>query len=130
MKEILVKEFRKWIRNVWREIKKNPSQTIPIILISPLLIHAFAEALVDFSIFTAIGYYVACIYGFSKILEDPYRIIKWGAGYAIGAAVTPLVFTSFWPQIQEGTYVSIFSAIIIAYVLFMIWWRARELKNS
>ena len=130
IKRLLIKELNKWVSKVWKEIKKDPIQKLAIIFISPFLIHAFAESLVDFSLFTAIGYYVACIYGFSKILDDPYRIIKWGTGYAIGASVTPLIFSSLWPQVKEGTSVSIFSAVIIAYVLFMIWWRARELKNS
>ena len=130
IKGILIREFQKWISNVWKEIKKNPKQTIPIIFISPFLIHAFAEALVDFSIFTAIGYCIACVYGFSKILDDPYRIIRWGGGYAIGAAITPLIFSSILPQLKEGTTVSIFSAIIILYVFIMMWLKVRELKKS
>ena len=130
IKEILIREFQKWIKKVLKKIKKNPKQTIPVIFVSPFLIHAFAEVLVDFSLFTAIGYYVACIYGYYKILDDPYRVIKWGVGYAICASVTPLIFSSIWPQIKEGTYVSVFSALVIVYVLFMVWWRARELKNT
>jgi hypothetical protein len=101
-----------------------------LIFISPILIHAMANALLGFGWFTALGYYVACIYGFSKILDDPYRIIKWGGGYAIGASVTPLIFSSFWPQIKEGTYVSIFSGLVIIYVIIMVWLKARELKES
>ncbi len=94
------------------------------------MIYIVAELLADFSLFTAIGYCVACICGFSKILDDPYRIIKWGAGYIIGASVTPLFFSLLWPQIKEGTSKSIFTTLIITYALFMIWLRARALKNS
>lgn len=130
IKEILIREFQKWLGKVWKEIKRNPKQTIPIIFLYPFLIHAFAEALVDFSIFTAIGYYVACIEGFSKILNDPYRIIRGGVGYAIGAAITPLIFSSIWPQLKEGTAVSIFSAVIILYVFIIMWLNVRELKKS
>lgn len=53
-----------------------------------------------------------------------------GVGYAIGASVTPLVLSTVLPEIQKGTSVSIFSGLVILYVLFMIWWRARELKKS
>lgn len=129
IKEILIRELIKWVTNVWKEIKKDPIQKLTIIFISPFLIHAFAEVLVDFSLFTEIGYYIGCIYGFSKILDDPYRIIRWGGGYAIGASITPLIFSSIWPQIQEGTYSSIFTTIIISYVFIMIFLKVRELKK-
>ena len=89
-----------------------------------------ADALLGFGMLTVIGYYVACIYGFSKILDDPYKIIRWGGGYAIGAAITPLIFSSFLPQIKEGTFVSIFSGSVILYVIVMVWLKAKELKES
>ena len=130
MKELIIRAFNKWLINLFRSIKTDPFQKMVLIIISPILIHAMANALLDFGWFTALGYYVACIYGFSKILDDPYRIIQWGGGYAIGASVTPLVFSSLWPQIKEGTYVSIFSGLVILYVIAMIWLKARELKKS
>lgn len=130
MNELIIREFNKWLKDLFRSIKKDPLQKIVLISILPILIHAMANALLDFGWFTALGYYIACIYGFSKILDDPYRIIKWGGGYAIGASVTPLIFSSFLPQITEGTYVSIFSGLIILYVLVMVWLKARELKKS
>ncbi len=129
MKELLIREFNKWLKDLYISIKKDPIQKIVLIFISPILIKAMADALLGFGLLTAIGYYVACIYGFSKILDDPYRIIKWGVGYAIGAAVTPLIFSSFWPEIKKGTYVSIFSGLVILYVIVMVWLKARELKK-
>ncbi len=130
LKEALNREFHTWLNKLVTSIKKDPIRKIALIFLSPFIIHAMAEALLDFGILPTIGYYVSCIYGFSKIVDDPYRIVKWGAGYAIGAAVTPMVFTMVWPEIQKGTSLSIFSGVIIFYVLFMIWWKARELKNS
>lgn len=130
MKELLTRELNNWLKDLFISINKDPLQKIVLILILPFLIHTMAEALLDFGLFTAIGYYVACIYGFSKILDDPYRIIKWGAGYAIGASVAPLIFSSVWPEIKGGTSVSIFSGLVILYVIVMIWLKARELKKS
>jgi len=130
MNELIIHEFNKWLKDLFRSIKKDPLQKIVLIFISPILIHAMANALLGFGWFTALGYYVACIYGFSKILDDPYRIIEWGVGYAIGASVTPLIFSSFWSQIKESTYVSIFSGLVILYVIVMVWLKARELKKS
>lgn len=130
MKELLIREFNKWLKNLFKSIKKDPLQKIPLIFILPFIIHVMAEALLDFGLLTTISYYVACIYGFSKILDDPYRIIKWGGGYAIGASVIPLIFSSVWPQIKEDTYASMFSGLVILYVIVLFWLKARELKKS
>lgn len=130
MNELIIREFNKWLKDLFRSIKKDPLRKIVLIFISPILIYHMANALLGFGWFTALGYYVACIYGFSKILDDPYRIIEWGVGYAIGASVTPLIFSSFWSQIKESTYVSIFSGLVILYVIVMVWLKARELKKS
>lgn len=130
MNELIIREFNKWLKDLFRSIKKDPLQKIVLIFISLILIHYMANALLGFGWFTALGYYVACIYGFSKILDDPYRIIEWCVGYAIGASVIPLIFSSFWSQIKESTYVSIFSGLVILYVIVMVWLQARELKKS
>jgi hypothetical protein len=130
MNELIIREFNKWLKDLFRSIKKDPLQKIVLIVLSLILIPHMANALLGFGWFTALGYYVACIYGFSKILDDPYRIIEWGVGYAIGASVTPLIFSSFWSQIKESTYVSIFSGLVILYVIVMVWLKARELKKS
>lgn len=130
MKKLLIREFNKWLNDLLISIKKDPIQKIFLLFISPFLIKAMADALLGFGMLTAIGYYVACIYGFSKILDDPYKIIRWGGGYAIGAAITPLIFSSFLPQIKEGTFVSIFSGSVILYVIVMVWLKAKELKES
>ncbi len=130
MKDIVINKISDWFSELVDSIKDGPLQKIVLIFISPFLIHAMAEALADFSWFTMVGYYVACIYGFSKILDDPYRIVKWGAGYAIAASVTPLILSSVWPEIKQGTYLSIFSGLVILYVVVMIWLRARDLKKS
>ena len=129
MKQLIIREFNKWLKDLFRSIKKDPIQKIALIIISPILIYAMAEALLDFGWFTAFGYIVACSYGFSKILDEPNRIIQWGGGYAIGASVTPLIFSSIWPQIKEGTYASMFSALVILYVIRIIWLEARKLKQ-
>jgi len=120
----------KWLLNIWEEIKKDPVRKILLILISPILINAMAEAILDFSWLSMIGYYVACIYGFSKILEDPYRIIKWGVGYVIGAVAVKMIFENLIPVYDSNNFVSIFSAFVIGYVLLMFFLKSRELKNS
>jgi len=128
--EEVIHEFYKWLNELAESIKEDPLQKIVLIIISPFLIHAMANALLGFGWFTALGYYAACIFGFSKILDDHYKIIKWGVGYAIGAAVTPLVLSSAWPEIKAGTWGSIFSGLVILYVVVMLWLKARELKGS
>lgn len=129
MKKIIENYFRNWLNKFKKSMQEKPLQKILIIFISPFFIYAFATALLDFGWFTTLGYLIACLHGFSKILDDPYRIIKWGFGYAIFALVTPLIFTSFWPQLHKGTIVSIFTALFIGYVIFMILWNTNKLKN-
>ena len=102
-------DFIEWLEEVWEKIEKNPRKNIPLIIISPIIIYAMAEALLPLSIFAVIGYVVACLYGFSNILDNPNRMLLWGVGYAIGAAITPIIFSSVWPEIQKGTSISIFS---------------------
>ena len=119
-----------WLFDIWEEIKKDPVRKILFILISPILINAMAEAILDFSLLSMIGYYVACIYGFSKILDDPYRIIKWGVGYVIGAVAVKMIFENLIPAYDGNNFVSIFSILVIGYVILMFFLKARELKNS
>ena len=119
-----------WLFDIWEEIKKDPIRKILLILISPILINAMAKAILDFSWLSTIGYYVACIYGFSKILDDPYQIIKWGVGYIIGAVAVKMIFENLIPAYDGNTFVSIFSVLIIGYVILMFFLKSRELKNS
>lgn len=119
-----------WLFDIWEEIKKDPIRKILLILISPILINALAEAIYDFSWLAMTGYYFACIYGFSKILDDPYRIIKWGVGYIIGAVAVKMIFENMIPSYDGNNAVSILSVIVIGYVIIMLYLKARELKNS
>jgi hypothetical protein len=118
-----------WLSEIWEIIKKDP-KVIIWILILPILINAMAKAILDFSLLAMIGYYVACIYGFSKILEDPYRTIKWGVGYVIGAVAIKMIFENMIPAYDSSNAISIISVIIIGYVILMFYLKARELKNS
>lgn len=119
-----------WLLEIWESIKKNPLEKIILIVVSPILIRAMAEAILDFSWFAMVGYYSACIYGFSKILDDPYRIIKWGVGYVIGAVAVRMIFDNMIPAYSGNDAVSLLSVIVIGYVILMFYLKARELKNS
>jgi hypothetical protein len=130
IKNFVVEKFLGWLEDVWNKIKQNPRKSIFLILISPIIIYLIGEFLLSFSIFATIGYFVACLYGFSRILEDPFRMLKWGAGFAIGAAVIPLIFSVAWPEIQKGTSVSIFTGLIIFYIVVMVWLKARKIKKK
>lgn len=119
-----------WLLDIFHEIKKDPVRKIIFILISPIIINAMAKTIFDFSLLAMISYYVACIYGFSKILDDNYRIIKWGVGYVIGAVAVKMISENLIPAYDGNNAVSILSVVVIGYVIVMFYLKARELKNS
>ena len=95
-----------------------------------MIIYAIANALLPFGAITMVGYIFACIYGFSKILDDPYRMVMWGLGYAIGALAVSLILSSALLLLSKGEATSIFAGGVILYVCVVFWLKARKLKKK
>ncbi|MBS3126093.1 hypothetical protein J4453_01470 [Candidatus Woesearchaeota archaeon] len=119
-----------WLLEIFESIRKDPIRKIVLILISPIIINAIAEAILDFSWIATVGYYSACILGFSKILDDPSRVVKWGVGYVIGAVAVKMIVENMIPAYDGNDAVSLISVFVIGYVILAFYLKARELKNS
>jgi hypothetical protein len=128
MKDVMISEFYKWLNDLSESIKEDPGKIVLIFFLL-ILIQAMANVLLSFGWFTYLGFYATCIFKFKKILDNPSIFLIWGVGYAMGATVTPLVFSLALPEIKAGTWVSIFSGLFIFYVLVMLWLKARQLKG-
>ena len=76
-----------------------------------------------------IGYIFACLYGATKIIDEPRRSLMWGVGYFFAATTTNIFFEMFVPEIKGETATSSLAAIVILYVIAIIWFKSRELKN-
>jgi RsiW-degrading membrane proteinase PrsW (M82 family) len=130
MKEKILRGIESWFLKLFEIIKKDPLQKTVLIFVLPIIINAMAKAILEFSVLSAIGYYFACIYGFSSALEDPYRVIKWGVGYVIGAIAVKMVFENMIPAFDPNNAVSIVSVLVIGYVVIQFYLKSRELKKS
>jgi cytochrome c biogenesis protein CcdA len=120
-----------WAKSVMEKIMENPIKNIVIIIVSFVLgYYLIVEIFKIAGILTVVGYAFACIYGLAKIIDDPYRIIRWAVGYIIGSVAIKLIFEEFVPQITSATSTSIFASLIILYVCVRFYLKAKELKES
>tara|TARA_Y100000310_G_C20470628_1_gene709850 strand:+ start:55 stop:441 length:387 start_codon:yes stop_codon:yes gene_type:complete len=125
----VLKSIWNWFLGIARAVRKDPRKIL-FVLLSPFLIHVMAEAILDFSWLAMVGYYSVCVYNFSKILEDPYRVIRWGVGYIVGAVAIGIIFDNVIPAYNGNDVVSIISMLITGFVVFKFYLNAEELKNS
>jgi hypothetical protein len=119
-----------WFFKIVESIKKDLIHKLVLILVLPIIINAMAKAILEFSWLSMWGYYFACIYGFSSILEDPNRVLKWGVGYVIGAVAVKMIFQNMIPAYNGNDAVSLISVLVIGYVIIAFYLKAYELKRS
>jgi hypothetical protein len=130
MSNVLISAIENYFLSLFKKIAKDPLKNIAIILVSLMIIWFMAQAIVPFGIFTTISYVIACLYGFSKIIDNPNRPLIWGVGFVIGSQAIKLITTSFLPMIKEGTSVSILSGLVILYVIVTLYIKAYRLKKE
>jgi len=128
MKYLIIEMIFKYLNSVLEKIKENPKNII-VILVSVLIIKSMAQAIYPFGLITTISYIIACIYGFTKIIDDPYRPLVWGVGFIIGTQATNILSNLLIPELKTGTMVSLFSVSIIFYVFIIFYQKSRELKR-
>ena len=127
----LLEKLEEWIGSLIETIKENPLKSLIAILAFFIVVPVMGEYLLSsYGLITLISYIFACIYGFSSIIHNPYRPIIWGVGFTFGAITVDLFFNSFLPTISEGNIVSIFSGIVILFVIYRIYTKSMELKSS
>ena len=85
--------------------------------------------MLDFGVFPFISYILTCIYGFTRIIDNPNRPLVWSVGFIVGTEVIKLIFDSFIPTIKGGDAVSWFAGLIILYVILKLFLKSRELKK-
>ncbi len=130
MKDFMLEKLEKGVSSLIDIIKENPRNSLVAILIFFIIVPAMGEYLINsFGLITQISYYFTCVYGFTRIVHDPYRPLYWGVGFAFGAVATDLVFSNFIPTVGGGNMVSIFSGLVVLIVIVSIYIKSRELKS-
>ena len=131
MKALILELVEEYIISVVEKIKENPQNSFIAIIAFIIAVPTMSKVLLaSYGLFTHIAYVIACVYGFSRIIANPYRPLIWGVGFALGAVATDLIFSTFIPTISGGDWVSVFSGLVILFVIIMVYLKSKELKNS
>lgn len=118
-----------WRRHLLKKIRKDPIKNILIVLIAPLMIYFVAKILFEFSIVASTGYVLVCIYAFTNILDDPTKVITWGAGYLMGTIAAGLVFSKLIPVLSKNDWTSLFAGIVLIYIIITIWAKSKQIRK-
>ena len=114
MKEAILEAIGEWLSSLYKKIIENPIRNLILLVVSIFIIFYMGQALYNsFGIITLIGYIFACIYGITKIVDNPERVLVWGVGFLIGADTA-----------------SIIGCLVILYVVIALYIKSRELKNA
>ena len=115
---IFYNKLNKWISTLSKKINQNPTKNIPILFISLILIFIMAKEIGGrFGVFSLIGYIFLCFYKLADIIDDIRRTLAWGVGYIIVTIAFSMVPTFIFPLLGSITLVSIFSILIIGYII-------------
>lgn len=130
MKQLLREITKKYFISLADKILEDPVKNIISALISLFIIFVMSQQLLfSFGLFPFISYLIICIYGFSRIIDNPYRPLVWSVGFVVGTTAINILFNDFIPIIQGGDMVSLFSGIIILYIVGILLFKSRELKG-
>jgi len=127
--DYILEKIVDWLYEVYEAIKKDPFRNGIFSLLSIFIIIVMSKYVLEFGVFTFVSYIFACIWGFTKTIENPSRPLVWSIGFIVGAEATGLLFNEVFPLVKENTAVSWFSALVIFYIAFKIWWKSRELQG-
>jgi len=123
--------IEKWLSSLFKELSRDPIRNILILVISLIIVFYMGIALYDaFGLLTVVSYILFCIYGLTRIIRKPERTLIWAVGFMVGAVASNMFFENFIPTIKGGDATSIYSALIILLVIFMFYFKSRELKNT
>lgn len=123
------KFIHRWRKNLFRKFKKDPIRNTLIILVAPVMIYFVAKLLFDFSVFASTGYVLVCIYAFANILDDPTKVMTWGAGYLMGTIAIGLVFNELIPTLSRNDWTSFFAAFVLIYIIIAIWAKSCQIRK-
>lgn len=120
-----------WLSSLVKKLLEDPIGNPFILFVSIIIIYSLTLAIYHaYGFITAIGYVFACTYGLTKIIDDPRRTVAWAVGFIIGAVASNMFFEIFIPTIRGGDATSVYSALIILFVIFMFYLKAKELKSA
>lgn len=117
-----------WLEDIIDKFMDNLPKSIFSLFLIPFIIWAMTGAILDFSFFAAIGYISYCLVNLGKILEKIERALSYGVAYVIGTILFDTFITSVWP-LMKGDGASIFSALVLTYVLASLYFKKEELKK-
>jgi hypothetical protein len=118
-----------WRRKLFRKIKKNPLKSILVIIVAPILMYFIATLIYDFSAIATAGYIILCIYAFHNIIDDPTKLITWGAGYIMGAVAISLIFNKLIPTLSRNDWTSVFAGFVLIYIIIALWSKSRKIRK-
>lgn len=125
----MIDEIESWFLSLFEKLLEDPLKNFLIIVVSLIIIQAMIKELLKIGYLPTISYIVACTYGFTKIVDNPSRPLMWAVGFILGNEVSKLFFNAFIPTLLEKTQVSIFSALIILYVIISFKIHSNRLKK-
>lgn len=127
---MLLEILKGWLEDVWHKLKKDPIQSIISLFLCVFLVPVLSKVIIQsFGVLTFIGYIFACIYGLTKLIDDPRRSIVWSIGFIVCATAVKLIFDSVIPIAKGKDMVSIFSALVMLYVIGALYFKGKELKG-
>lgn len=130
--EIILDVFGKWFNGIIEKLKEKP-KSIPVTIVAILVSYYLAiEVLKISGWITLTGYVFAVVYGLVKIIDDPYRPIKWAVGYILGQQAIKIGIQMILPQFKSSTdfIISLISILLILYVCVALYLKAKELKDK
>lgn len=125
----LENKIKYWSYSLIEVIKDDPIWYICSIVLSLFIIKTMVGQLLVYGYLPVISYLIACTYGFIKIIDKPEKPIVWAVGFIIGCEASKLFSSEVIPSLQEKTILSIFSALIILYVVVNLKLKSNELKK-
>ncbi len=124
------RDIGEWFGELFEKILENPVRNIIILIVSGYIIYAMGEVIFEsYGLITLLGYIFSCLYGISKIVDDPRRTVAWGVGYFIGAMAFKMIPEFIFPELKSVTWVSTISILVILYVIIQFYLKARKLKS-
>jgi hypothetical protein len=119
-----------WITNLWKKIKERPFENISILIVLLLIIPKLGNTILTISLISTISYYIACIYGITKLIDDPRRAVTWCVGYIIGAMAFRLVVDNVLPMFRFNDLIASIGALVVFVVAVEFYTKSQELKKS
>jgi len=130
MREILTEYLADWVKSLVDKLLENPIINLIYFIVSIILIYAFSVVFYNtYGIITMISYIFACFYGLTRIIDDPRRPIYWAVGFIFGAVAFDLFTQHFISTIRSGDIVSLYSGLVVLFVIVLFYLKSKEFKS-